>query len=227
MIISAMRSKMKTTIQLITTSLLLSSCISSDTKTSLVNLTSSDKSIALYGFSEEATLELDDVRINLRLPPELKRVEMDNYTGQNLARFETSYEGDAGYSLSVDFLESRISATMNVDEIFDVLEKSVENDTTWLKAFPPFYKDLSLVSLGTNYEIDNKRFLRRITYYVDGRLSGTHFEDALVTEFHFVTYFHRKKFSFTLSHHGGDRGVAELIGGANTLAGTIKFSLIE
>ena len=193
-----------------------------------VNLTSSEENTTLYNFTEEVSLIIDDVKIDLRLPPELKAVNMGNYVGSNIGRFETSYKDESGYSLSVDFLESKTSNSLDVNEIFDVIDASLEEDTSWLlRAFPPYYEDLSVVSVGTNFLIDNKRFLRRITYYIDSRLDDTPFEDALVTEFHYATYYNGKKIQFTLSHHGDTRGVGGLIGAANTLAGTIRLSILD
>jgi len=71
--------------------------------------------------------------------------------------------------------------------------------------------------------INDKYFLKRVSYFQDKRLEGTILEDVTCTNFHFVTLHNNRKYTFNINYYGNDKGVSELVGLFNTIAGSISF----
>ena len=190
--------------------------------------TSSSRDISFYKLKESKIIDDNGTIITFKVPEAWERIEKKYLDENELTRFE--FFEDTGYSLNIQKLETRNTVRLN-DKLYNdigkqAFEEEYNNDPKNMAKLLPssIFKDLQIVDVEFDLIIDGKYFFKRVSYFKDARLVDTFLENINVTEFHFVTLVNKRKYTLTISYYGNDKGVSELGGLFNTIAGTIKFS---
>ena len=202
--------------------LVISSC--SNSNSDYKNVTSKVEDVVFYELID--VINYDELtKINLSIPKFLNQV----ITPDEKTIFQYTYfEDNSGYMVSMDKLVSRNTQKLSDKEYIDLTNKwyktDLNSDLSELeKILPPKMKNVKVVQFEGNLIINDKYFLKRVSYYNDQSLVGTILEDVNCTEFHFVTLHNKKKYSLNIVYWGDDKDVSSLIGLFNTIGGSIRF----
>lgn len=202
--------------------ILISSCnnITEDYK----NLTSNKSDIEFYKLKE--VINNDDFNeISVSIPNNLNKVSPPD----NKTIFQyTFFDDKSGYMVSMDKLVSKTTQKLNNKEYVDVSNKWFLNDLNGdlseiERMLSPRMEDVRVVSLDGNVIINDKYFIKRVSYYKDKCLVGTYLEDVVCTEFHYVTLHNKKKYSLNVVYWGNDKSGSDLVGLFSTIGGSLKF----
>ena len=202
--------------------LVISSC--SNSNSDYKNVTSNIEDINFYKLIE--VVNHDDItKINLSIPKFLNQVIPPNE--KTIFQY-TYFEDKSGYMISMDRLISRNTQKLSDKEYVDLTNKwfttDLNSDLSEIeKILPPTMKNVKVVQFEGNLIINDKYFLKRVSYYNDQSLVGTILEDVNCTEFHFVTLHNKNKYSLNIVYWGDDKDVSNLIGLFNTIGGSIRF----
>ena len=193
-------------------------------KSDYKNVTSNTQDINFYELVEVVNYD-DLTKINLSIPKFLNQVTPPNE--KTIFQY-TYFEDKSGYMVSMDKLSSRNTQKLSDKEYIDLTNKGFKNDlggdlSAIEKILPPTMKNVKVVQFEGNLIINDKYFLKRVSYYNDQSLVGTILEDVNCTEFHFVTLHNKKKYSLNIVYWGNDKDVSSLIGLFNTVGGSVKF----
>lgn len=213
---------MKTIKYLLSCFLIIGSC--NNPKSDYKNVTSNTQDINFYELVEVVNYD-DLTKINLSIPKFLNQVTPPNE--KTIFQY-TYFEDKSGYMVSMDKLSSRNTQKLSDKEYIDLTNKGFKNDlggdlSAIEKILPPTMKNVKVVQFEGNLIINDKYFLKRVSYYNDQSLVGTILEDVNCTEFHFVTLHNKKKYSLNIVYWGDDKDVSSLIGLFNTVGGSVKF----
>jgi len=213
---------MKTIKYLLSCFLIIGSC--NKPKSDYKNVTSNTQDINFYELVEVVNYD-DLTKINLSIPKFLNQVTPPNE--KTIFQY-TYFEDKSGYMVSMDKLSSRNTQKLSDKEYIDLTNKGFKNDlggdlSAIEKILPPTMKNVKVVQFEGNLIINDKYFLKRVSYYNDQSLVGTILEDVNCTEFHFVTLHNKKKYSLNIVYWGDDKDVSSLIGLFNTVGGSVKF----
>ena len=213
---------MKTIKYLLSCFLIIGSC--NNPKSDYKNVTSNTQDINFYELVEVVNYD-DLTKINLSIPKFLNKVTPPNE--KTIFQY-TYFEDKSGYMVSMDKLSSRNTQKLSDKEYIDLTNKGFKNDlggdlSAIEKILPPTMKNVKVVQFEGNLIINDKYFLKRVSYYNDQSLVGTILEDVNCTEFHFVTLHNKKKYSLNIVYWGDDKDVSSLIGLFNTVGGSVKF----
>ena len=202
--------------------LVISSC--SNSNSDYKNVTSKVEDVVFYELID--VINYDELtKINLSIPKFLNKVT----TPDEKTIFQYTYfEDNSGYMVSMDKLVSRNTQKLSDKEYIDLTNKWYKTDlnsdlSEIEKILPPKMKNVKVVQFEGNLIINDKYFLKRVSYYNDQSLVGTILEDVNCTEFHFVTLHNKKKYSLNIVYWGDDKDVSSLIGLFNTIGGSIRF----
>ena len=202
--------------------LVISSC--SNSNSDYKNVTFKVEDVVFYELID--VINYDELtKINLSIPKFLNQVT----TPDEKTIFQYTYfEDNSGYMVSMDKLVSRNTQKLSDKEYIDLTNKwyktDLNSDLSELeKILPPKMKNVKVVQFEGNLIINDKYFLKRVSYYNDQSLVGTILEDVNCTEFHFVTLHNKKKYSLNIVYWGDDKDVSSLIGLFNTIGGSIRF----
>jgi len=202
--------------------LIISSC--DNPNSDYKNVTSNIEDINFYKLIK--VVNHDDItKINLSIPKFLNQVTPPNE--KTIFQY-TYFEDKSGYMVSMDRLVSRNTQKLSDKEYVDLTNKwfttDLNSDLSEIeKILPPTMKNVKVVQFEGNLIINDKYFLKRVSYYNDQSLVGTILEDVNCTEFHFVTLHNKKKYSLNIVYWGDDKDVSSLIGLFNTIGGSVKF----
>ena len=202
--------------------LVISSC--SNSNSDYKNVTSNIEDINFYELIE--VVNHDDItKIHLSIPKFLNQVTPPNE--KTIFQY-TYFEDKSGYMISMDRLISRNTQKLSDKEYVDLTNKwfttDLNSDLSEIeKILPPTMKNVKVVQFEGNLMINDKYFLKRVSYYNDQSLVGTILEDVNCTEFHFVTLHNKKKYSLNIVYWGDDKDVSSLIGLFNTIGGSVRF----
>ena len=164
-------------------------------------------------------------KITLFIPENLNKVYPQN--NQVVFQYE-EFGNKSGYIISLEKLKSRNTQKLNDKEYIDITNKYFQDDlngnlSELEKILPPEMVNVKVVDADFKLLIDNKYFLRRISYYEDKRMSNAAIDN--VTNFQFVTVFNKTKYSLNISFYGNSyKSVSELVGLFNTIGGSLKFN---
>ena len=213
---------MKTIKYLLSCFLIIGSC--NNPKSDYKNVTSNTQDINFYELVEVVNYD-DLTKINLSIPKFLNQVTPPNE--KTIFQY-TYFEDKSGYMVSMDKLSSRNTQKLSDKEYIDLTNKGFKNDlggdlSAIEKILAPTMKNVKVVQFEGNLIINDKYFLKRVSYYNDQSLVGTILEDVNCTEFHFVTLHNKKKYSLNIVYWGDDKDVSSLIGLFNTVGGSVKF----
>ena len=189
------------------------------------NVTSSNEDIKFYNLTKVEIFD-ETTKITLNIPKFLRQVTSPD--DKTIFQY-TSFEENTGYMVSMDKLVSRNTQKLTNKEYIDISNKSfkeqMNGDLKELeRVLSPTMKNVKVVQFEGNLIIDDKYFLKRISYYQDQNLVGTVLENVNCTEFHFVTLHDKKKYSLNIIYWGDDKSVSDLIGLFNTIGGSVKFN---
>ena len=189
------------------------------------NVTSSKSDIDFYKLVK--TQFNDDVSNgNISIPDFLKKnMPLEENNIFNYSYFDDKY----GYLITIDKLESRNTKKLTNKEYVDISNNAFKNvfkgDLTEVeKALSPTMKNVKVVEFKGNLIISDKYFIKRVSYFQDKRLEGTVLENVICTNFHFVTLHNNINYRFNINYYGDDKGVSELVGLFNCIAGSISFN---
>lgn len=202
--------------------LLLNSCSISDDN--YVDITSNTNDIDFYHL-EEVQFK-DDVSLGTISVPDFVTIvipEEDDGVLQCVY-----FEEESGYYISIEKLETRNTVNLSDKQYVDIcregFQKDMNGDLSEVgKLLSPLMENVRVVQLDANLIIDNKYFVRRVSYFKDGRLKGTILEGVNCTNFQFVTLHNKRKYSFDISYFGNDKSISELTALFNTIGGSISF----
>jgi len=189
------------------------------------NVTSNIEDINFYELID--VVNYDDVtKINLSIPKFLNQVTPPDE--KTIFQY-TYFEDKSGYMVSMGKLVTRNTQKLSDKEYIDLTNKWYKTDLSSdlseiEKILPPSMKNVKVVQFEGNLIINDKYFLKRVSYYNDQSLAGTILEDVNCTEFHFVTIQNKKKYSLNIVYWGDDKDVSSLIGLFNTIGGSVKFN---
>ena len=189
------------------------------------NVTSNIEDINFYELID--VVNYDDVtKINLSIPKFLNQVTPPDE--KTIFQY-TYFEDKSGYMVSMGKLVTRNTQKLSDKEYIDLTNKWYKTDLSSdlseiEKILPPSMKNVKVVQFEGNLIINDKYFLKRVSYYNDQSLAGTILEDVNCTEFHFVTIHNKKKYSLNIVYWGDDKDVSSLIGLFNTIGGSVKFN---
>jgi len=189
------------------------------------NVTSNIEDINFYELID--VVNYDDVtKINLSIPKFLNQVTPPDE--KTIFQY-TYFEDKSGYMVSMGKLVTRNTQKLSDKEYIDLTNKWYKTDlnsdlSEIEKILPPSMKNVKVVQFEGNLIINDKYFLKRVSYYNDQSLAGTILEDVNCTEFHFVTIHNKKKYSLNIVYWGDDKDVSSLIGLFNTIGGSVKFN---
>ena len=189
------------------------------------NVTSIIEDINFYELIN--VVNYDDVtKINLSIPKFLNQVTPPDE--KTIFQY-TYFEDKSGYMVSMGKLVTRNTQKLSDKEYIDLTNKWYKTDLSSdlseiEKILPPSMKNVKVVQFEGNLIINDKYFLKRVSYYNDQSLAGTILEDVNCTEFHFVTIHNKKKYSLNIVYWGDDKDVSSLIGLFNTIGGSVKFN---
>ena len=202
--------------------LVISGC--SEVKSNYKNVTSKIDDINFYNLTE--VINNDEItKIKLSIPHFLKKETPKNE--KTIFQY-THFEDNSGYIISMNKLVSRNTQKLSNKEYIDLtnnwFKTDLNNDLSEIeKILPPTFKNVKVVQFEGNLIINDKYFLKRVSYYNDPSLVGTILENINCTEFHFVTLHNKKKYSLNIVYLGNDKGVSNLVGLFNTIGGSVKF----
>ena len=202
--------------------IVFSSC--SNSTSDYKNVTSNIEDINFYELID--VVNYDDVtKINLSIPKFLNQVTPPDE--KTIFQY-TYFEDKSGYMVSMGKLVTRNTQKLSDKEYIDLTNKWYKTDlnsdlSEIEKILPPSMKNVKVVQFEGNLIINDKYFLKRVSYYNDQSLAGTILEDVNCTEFHFVTIQNKKKYSLNIVYWGDDKDVSSLIGLFNTIGGSVKF----
>jgi len=203
--------------------IVFSSC--SNSTSDYKNITSNIEDINFYELIN--VVNYDDVtKINLSIPKFLNQVTPPDE--KTIFQY-TYFEDKSGYMVSMGKLVTRNTQKLSDKEYIDLTNKWYKTDlnsdlSEIEKILPPSMKNVKVVQFEGNLIINDKYFLKRVSYYNDQSLAGTILEDVNCTEFHFVTIQNKKKYSLNIVYWGDDKDVSSLIGLFNTIGGSVKFN---
>ena len=188
------------------------------------NVTSSVSDIDFYELVEIENYD-ETTKILLSIPSFLNKVSTSNKKTVFSYNF---FENKTGYIVSLDKLESRNTQKLNDKEYIDNVNNSFQNDMNGdlseiERILPPSVENVTVVQFEGNLLINDKYFLKRVSYYLNKNLEGTFLEGVNCTEFHFVTIHNKKKYSLNIRYFGDDKTISDLVGLFNTIGGSIKF----
>ena len=189
------------------------------------NVTSNIEDINFYELID--VVNYDDVtKINLSIPKFLNQVTPPDE--KTIFQY-TYFEDKSGYMVSMGKLVTRNTQKLSDKEYIDLTNKWYKTDLSSdlseiEKILPPSMKNVKVVQFEGNIIINDKYFLKRVSYYNDQSVAGTILEDVNCTEFHFVTIHNKKKYSLNIVYWGDDKDVSSLIGLFNTIGGSVKFN---
>ena len=189
------------------------------------NVTSNIEDINFYELID--VVNYDDVtKINLSIPKFLNQVTPPDE--KTIFQY-TYFEDKSGYMVSMGKLVTRNTQKLSDKEYIDLTNKWYKTDlnsdlSEIEKILPPSMKNVKVVQFEGNIIINDKYFLKRVSYYNDQSVAGTILEDVNCTEFHFVTIQNKKKYSLNIVYWGDDKDVSSLIGLFNTIGGSVKFN---
>ena len=189
------------------------------------NVTSNIEDINFYELIN--VVNYDDVtKINLSIPKFLNQVTPPDE--KTIFQY-TYFEDKSGYMVSMGKLVTRNTQKLSDKEYIDLTNKWYKTDLSSdlseiEKILPPSMKNVKVVQFEGNIIINDKYFLKRVSYYNDQSVAGTILEDVNCTEFHFVTIHNKKKYSLNIVYWGDDKDVSSLIGLFNTIGGSVKFN---
>ena len=204
------------------------------------NLTSSKSDIEFYKLKEVINYD-DNTKISVSIPNNLG-IETQDLFGNEFEIFldvtpenEKNvfqyyfFEDNFGYMVSMDKLISRNTQKLNDKEYVDVSYNWFLNDLNGdlseiERMLSPRMKDVRVVSLDGDIMINNKYFIKRVSYYNVNSLVGTDLRNVVCTEFHYVTIHNKKKYSLNVVYWGNDKSISDLIGLFNTIGGSLKFN---
>jgi hypothetical protein len=189
------------------------------------NVTSSSEDISFYKLTEVENYD-NSIKITLSIPKFLNQVSPPD---EKTVFQYTYFEDKTGYMVSMDKLATRNTQKLSDKEYIDITNKWFETDlksdlSEIGKVLPPTMKNVKVVQFEGNLIINDKFFLKRVSYYNDQNLVGTILEDVNCTEFHFVTLHNKKKYSLNIIYWGNDKDISSLIGLFNTIGGSLKFN---
>jgi hypothetical protein len=189
------------------------------------DVTSSNEDIKFYNLTKVEIFD-ETTTITLNIPKFLSLVPSPD--DKTIFQY-TSFEENTGYMVSMDKLVSRNTQKLTNKEYVDITNKwfisELNSDLSEIeKILPPKMKNVKVVQFEGNLIINDKYFLKRVSYYNDQSLFGTILEDVNCTEFHFVTLHDKKKYSLNIIYWGDDKSVSDLIGLFNTIGGSVKFN---
>ena len=202
--------------------LVISGC--SEVKSDYKNVTSKIEDINFYNLTEVINND-EFTKIKLSIPHFLKKETPKNE--KTIFQY-THFEDNSGYTISMNKLVSRNTQKLSNKEYIDLtnnwFKTDLNNDLSEIeRILPPTLKNVKVVQFEGNLIINDKYFLKRVSYYNDPSLVGTILENVNCTEFHFVTLHNKKKYSLNIVYLGNDKGVSNLVGLFNTIGGSVKF----
>lgn len=189
------------------------------------NVTSSEEDINFYELVE---VQFKDgfTEGNISIPSLLEKITPieDN----NIFSYQYIHNR-TGYLVSIEKLKSRNTQKLSDKEYIDqanyFFRKEHNGNLIELgKLLPPTLRNVEVVQFEGRLKINNKYFMKRVSYYEDKRLDGTALEGVNCTNFHFVTLHNKTKYSFNINYFGNDKGISELIALFNTIGGSINFN---
>ena len=188
------------------------------------DITASPDAIEFYKLKKVSIIDSKEIEISFQIPKE----STSNLAQENeLGRFETEYNLDETLIIGLRNLESQY--TIRFDNASDYLKtveegisKKFGDDIQKISSmFPPSYQNVKSASVDYDLIINKHPYIRRTLYFNESVSS------PLNTNFHFITWFKKKKYTFDVTYVGTGKNFTELIGLSNAIAGSLKFRTIN
>lgn len=188
------------------------------------NITTSEEDKNYYDLIEAKLFDSNGSEIRISLPNDWSEIDSDLLDDNVIAQYEL-FNKDFGYKLTVTKLESTNTIKLNDKQYLKIAGDQYEkNYDILVKSFPKaIFKDFQLINFESNLIIGGNYFGKRISSYIDNRLKGTDLEDVNVTECQFITLQNNRKYSFSLSYFGNNKGLSENVAFFSAIGGTINF----
>lgn len=214
---------MKVLIKILLPVLIFTNCNTSNEK--YKDVSSSEKDIKFYdlvevGFQDETT------KGHISIPRFLVKGKSAN---ENNIFYYYFKENKSAYIFSIDRLKTRNTEKLTDKQYLDTTNDGFENEmkgdlSEIERILSPIMKNVKVAQFDGNLIINNKYFLKRISYFQDKDLEGTYLQEVNCTNFHFVTLHNKTKYSFNINYYGDDKSIAELSALFNTIGGSISFN---
>ncbi len=189
------------------------------------NVTSSIDDIDFYKLVEVVNLD-ENTSIKLKITKYLNPVTPPD---DNKTIFQYSFfEEKTGYMISMNKLVSRNTQKLSDKQYLDITNKGFQEQMKGdlkevERILSPIMKNVKVVQLDGNLIINDKYFMKRVSYFNDKNLDGTILENVTCTEFHYVTLHKKKKYSLNITYYGDDKSVSDVVGLFNTIGGSVRF----
>jgi len=200
--------------------LFLSSCSFQDEM--IKDVTSSTQDIEYYGLTQ-VPFESKNL---IYIPKFLKKIPSD--MENNVLQYEY-FDENSGYLISINKMKSRNTEVLSDREYIKYFNKffrdELKGDLKEVeRILPPIMENVRVVDIESNLKINDKFFLKRISYYNDKRLNGTTFEGINCLNFQFVTINDKSKYYLDITYYGDEKSLSNLVGLFNTIGGSIKYN---
>lgn len=160
------------------------------------------------------------------IPKFLQKIPSD--VENNVLQYEYFNE-NSGYSISINKMKSRNTEKLSDKEYIEYFNKFFKDELKGdlkkvERIFPPIMENVRVVDIESNLIINDKHFLKRISFYNDKRLNGTSFEGISCLNFQFVTVNDKSKYNLDITYYGDEKSLSNLISLFNTIGGSIKYN---
>jgi hypothetical protein len=186
------------------------------------DVTSSTQDIEYYGLTQ-VPFESKNL---IYIPKFLKKIPSD--MENNVLQYEY-FDENSGYLISINKMKSRNTEVLSDREYIKYFNKffrdELKGDLKEVeRILPPIMENVRVVDIESNLKINDKFFLKRISYYNDKRLNGTTFEGINCLNFQFVTINDKSKYYLDITYYGDEKSLSNLVGLFNTIGGSIKYN---
>tara|TARA_B100000780_G_C21008819_1_gene403890 strand:- start:249 stop:893 length:645 start_codon:yes stop_codon:yes gene_type:complete len=214
---------MKVLIKILLLVLIFTSCNTSNEK--YKDVSSSEKDIEFYDLVK-VRFQDDTTKGHISIPKFLVKGKSAN---ENNIFYYFFLENKSAYLFSIDRLKTRNTEKLTDKQYLDITNDGFENEmkgdlSEIERILSPIMKNVKVAQFDGDLIINNKYFLKRISYFQDKNLEGTYLQEVNCTNFHFVTLHNKTKYSFNINYCGDDKSIAELSALFNTIGGSISFN---
>ena len=205
--------------------IILSACNNSSSdktyNTDKTDITSTPDVLNFYNLKKILVEDSTNNIISIHIPDN----SSENIAESNeIARFQVEYSQDEYLDILIRSLRSQYTVRFNnADEYISIIKQGIkekygDNIQALANVFPTRYTNIRIVSIDYDYIINNHSFMRRIMHFND-KLTG----DLNNTNFQFITWHNKQKYTFDITYTGDNKTLPELIGFTNSIAGSLKF----
>ena len=179
-------------------------------------------------FYDLVTVKFQDDNSNgyISIPKFLIRGKSDN---RDNIFYYYYFENNFAYIFSIERLKTRNTEKLTNKQYLDITNQTFKNEmkgdlSELERILSPIMKNVEVVQFEGNLIINDKYFLKRVSYFQEKNLDGTVLQDVNCTNFHFVTLHNKTKYSFNINYYGDDKSISELSALFNTIGGSITFN---